>query len=350
MLDCAKPVSLFKSSEVASSSDSTIEIVVVISYPEIVLVDACQDGITTIAGALCGVDNVPPEIVVWPWPNYKTYAIACQSGHSQNSVAALFDGSPIPSYCTSYLIVFYFPLSVLPQHSHNMPSMNKSQDSGKDSSIRVHIPDLEKTNGASNDAADISADLETRITRKLDRRLMPWLFGLWLLAFIDRANIGNAKIDGMIENLGLDSNKFNIALAIFYVPYILWDVPSNLVIKHLKAGYYLPGESPPMDNVQIDTKHHAAGLLTVWGLVSMCSGFVKTYAGLLVARFFLGLAEGGLLGGLLVYLAMFYRRHQMLYRVTLFYCAAPLSGAFGGLLATGLAQIHIGGYNGWVRF
>lgn len=80
----------------------------------------------------------------------------------------------------------------------------------------------------------------------------------------------------------------------------------------------------------------------------MCTGFVKSYAGLLAARFFLGLAEGGLLGGMLVYLAMFYRRHQMLYRITLFYCAAPLSGAFGGLLATGLAQIHTGGYDGWV--
>jgi MFS family permease len=80
----------------------------------------------------------------------------------------------------------------------------------------------------------------------------------------------------------------------------------------------------------------------------MCTGFVKSYAGLMVARFFLGLAEGGLLGGMLVYLAMFYRRHEMLYRITLFYCAAPLSGAFGGLLATGLAQIHTEGYDSWV--
>lgn len=88
--------------------------------------------------------------------------------------------------------------------------------------------------------------------------------------------------------------------------------------------------------------------MIAWGLVSMCTGFVKSYAGLLVARFFLGLAEGGLLGGMLVYLAMFYRRHQMLYRITLFYCAAPLSGAFGGLLATGLAKIHARGYDGWV--
>lgn len=71
---------------------------------------------------------------------------------------------------------------------------------------------------------------------------MPWLFGLWLLAFIDRSNIGNAKIDGLTEDLRLNSNKFNISLAVFYIPYILWDVPSNLVIKHFKAGYYLPGK------------------------------------------------------------------------------------------------------------
>ncbi|KAJ4302852.1 hypothetical protein N0V90_001743 [Kalmusia sp. IMI 367209] len=210
-----------------------------------------------------------------------------------------------------------------------MSSSEKVPTKDEGSPDRVHIPDVEKINSTWSDPADIPADVEKRITRKLDRRLMPWLFGLWLLAFIDRSNIGNARIDGMTEDLHLDSNKFNIALAVFYVPYILWDVPSNLVIKYLKAGYYLPA------------------LLIAWGFVSMCTGFVKSYAGLLAARFFLGLAEGGLLGGMLVYLAMFYRRHQMLYRITLFYCAAPLSGAFGGLLATGLAQIHSGGYRGW---
>ena len=66
----------------------------------------------------------------------------------------------------------------------------------------------------------------------------------------------------------------------------------------------------------------------------------------MAARAILGLFEGGLLGGMIVYLAMFYRRHEMLYRIGLFYCAAPLSGAFGGLLASGLAQISSGGYNG----
>lgn len=106
-------------------------------------------------------------------------------------------------------------------------------------------------------------------------------------------------------------------------------MPSNWVLKYFKAGYYLPA------------------LLLAWGVVSMCTGFVKSYKGLLIARAFLGLTEGGLLGGMIIYLAMFYRRHQLLYRIGLFYCAAPLSGAFGGLLAAGLTKIHTKNYKGW---
>ncbi|KAK4969888.1 hypothetical protein LTR66_011624 [Elasticomyces elasticus] len=188
---------------------------------------------------------------------------------------------------------------------------------------------IEKTNTTWDDRIPIDPALDKIITRKFDRRVVPWLFGLWLLAFIDRSNIGNARIDGLTEDLHLTGNKFNIALTIFYVPYICVDVPSNLVLKYFKAGNYLPG------------------LIIAWGIVGMCMGFVKSYAGLLVARFFLGLCEGGLLGGMIIYLAMFYRRHQMLYRIGLFYCAAPLSGAFGGLLATGLAEIRSGSYKRW---
>ena len=163
----------------------------------------------------------------------------------------------------------------------------------------------------------------------LDLHIIPWLFGIWLFAFIDRSNIGNARIDGLTEDLKLDGNKFNIALVIFYVPYILIDVPSNWVIKKVKAGIYLPA------------------LITSWGITSTCLGFTKSYGGLVAGRAVLGLCEGGLLGGMIVYLAMFYTRHQLLYRIGLFYCAAPLSGAFGGLLATGLAQIEYGSYNRW---
>lgn len=176
---------------------------------------------------------------------------------------------------------------------------------------------------------DTDPALDKRVTRKFDLHIIPWLFGIWLFAFIDRSNIGNAKIDGLVDDLHLTGNRFNIALVVFYVPYIAVDVPSNWVVKKFKAGHYLPM------------------LITAWGTVSTFLGFTKSYSGLIAARFFLGLCEGGLLGGMIVYLAMFYRRHEMLYRIGLFYCAAPLSGAFGGLLATGLAKIKYGGYDKW---
>ncbi|PNS15497.1 hypothetical protein CAC42_756 [Sphaceloma murrayae] len=191
------------------------------------------------------------------------------------------------------------------------------------------IDRLEKSNTTWTDAVEIDPALDARITKKFDRRILPWLFLLWLLAFIDRSNIGNARIDGLATDLKLDGTKFNVALCVFYIPYIIVDVPSNLILKRVGAGIYLPF------------------LVTIWGIISTCTGFVTSYTGLLVVRFFLGLAEGGMLGGMILYLSMFYRRHQLVYRIVQFYCAAPLSGAFGGLLATGLAEIRVSRYNGW---
>ena len=83
--------------------------------------------------------------------------------------------------------------------------------------------------------ADINPALDRLLTRKFDVHVLPWLFGLWLLAFIDRSNIGNANIDGLPNDLHLVGDNFNSALAVFYVPYILIDVPSNWF---LKVGIY----------------------------------------------------------------------------------------------------------------
>lgn len=151
-----------------------------------------------------------------------------------------------------------------------------------------------------------------------------------LFSFIDRSNIGNARIDGLTEDLDMGTGTlFNVALLVFYVPYILVDVPSNWIIKRVKAGIYLPT------------------LILCWGLVCTFMGFTKSFGGLVACRLLLGLFEGGILGGVIVYLAMFYKRHQMLVWCGLFYSAAPLSGAFGGLLASALGQIEHGGYNRW---
>ncbi|KAI4613727.1 hypothetical protein J4E83_007328 [Alternaria metachromatica] len=176
----------------------------------------------------------------------------------------------------------------------------------------------------------IDTALDKRLNRKFDFRILPWLFGIWLFSFIDRSNIGNARIAGLSDELSITTGtRFNIALLVFYIPYILVDVPSNLLVKRLRAGIYLPA------------------LITAWGLVCTFMGFVQSFAGLVACRLLLGLCEGGILGGVIIYLAMFYRRGEMLLRSGLFYCAAPLSGAFGGLLASGLATIEVGGYRRW---
>ncbi|KAK6435038.1 hypothetical protein LTR95_008773 [Oleoguttula sp. CCFEE 5521] len=170
---------------------------------------------------------------------------------------------------------------------------------------------------------------ERRITRKLDLHILPWIFALWLLAFIDRSNIGNAKIDGLTTDLKLTGNKYNIALTVFYILYVLIDIPSNWLLKIVGGGKYLPL------------------LALAWGIVGTCMGAVKSYGGLIACRLLLGACEGGMFGGIILYLSMYYRRHNLMFRLGIFYCAAPLSGAFGGLLATGLAEINYGGYKSW---
>jgi MFS family permease len=200
----------------------------------------------------------------------------------------------------------------------------------KPSTVYNDAINTEKALDADLDAFVEDPELDRRLNRKFDIHILPWLFGIWLFSFIDRSNIGNARIAGLTTDLNIATGtSFNVALLVFYIPYILVDVPSNLLVKKFRAGIYLPS------------------LITAWGVVCMCMGFVTSFAGLIVCRLLLGLFEGGILGGVIIYLAMFYRRHAMMLRNGLFYCAAPLSGAFGGLLAGGLAKVDVGVYKKW---
>ena len=130
--------------------------------------------------------------------------------------------------------------------------------------------------------------------------------------------------------MNLTGNRFNVSLTVFYILYVLLDIPSNWLLKVVGGGRYLPL------------------LAMAWGIVSTSMGSVKSYGGLVACRLLLGACEGGMFGGIILYLSMFYKRHNLMFRLGIFYCAAPLSGAFGGLLATGLSQIEFHGYNNWV--
>ncbi|ORY00896.1 major facilitator superfamily domain-containing protein, partial [Clohesyomyces aquaticus] len=163
---------------------------------------------------------------------------------------------------------------------------------------------------------------ETRIRRKLDKVIVPLTTFLYLLCFLDRANVGNARIQGMGKDLDLLRGvRFNWVTSIFYIVYMFVEVPSNIILKIVGPRYYLP-------------------LLVVgFGLVSMCSAFVRNFKELLVARAFLGIFEGGVMPGLAFFITCFYKRQELLLRVGIYVSAASLAGAFGGLLATVLAKI-----------
>ena len=90
----------------------------------------------------------------------------------------------------------------------------------------------------------VSTDEETKkLLRKLDMRVLPALFILWFLSFIDRVNIGMARLGGMEKDLHMAGNDFNIAMIIFFPPFILMEVPMNLILKKVSPGIWLPTQN-----------------------------------------------------------------------------------------------------------
>jgi len=171
---------------------------------------------------------------------------------------------------------------------------------------------------------------EKAILRKMDLRLIPMLALLYLLSFLDRGNIGNAKIEGLTEDLGITGAQYNWCLTVFFFTYAAFEVPSNLLLKKLRPSVWLPT------------------IMVAWGLVMTLMGIVQNYEGLLIARIFLGVAEAGLFPGVAYYITMWYARHEAQFRQALFFSAASVAGAFSGLLAFGIAHMDgVGGLEGW---
>ncbi|KAF2641774.1 MFS general substrate transporter [Massarina eburnea CBS 473.64] len=172
--------------------------------------------------------------------------------------------------------------------------------------------------------------LTRQVLWKMDARILPVLALLFLCSFIDRTNVGNAKILGLQSDTHMTDHQYAIGLCAFYATYIASELPSNLVLKKMSPKIWLP-------------------LLTAtWGILTMCLGFVGSFGSFVAVRALLGVAEGGLLPGMVLYLSNFYRRTELALRIGIFYTAASLSGAFGGLLARGLNAIgHRGGLEGW---
>ncbi|KAK8034487.1 hypothetical protein PG993_009482 [Apiospora rasikravindrae] len=184
--------------------------------------------------------------------------------------------------------------------------------------------EAETANKSDSETYEISwtREEETVIRHKLDWQIVPTVTLLYLLCFLDRANIGNARIQGMEKDLDLKrDNRFNIATSIFYIVYLTVEIPSNLLLKKIGPRFYIPG------------------LVVGFGLISMMTAFVTTYEQLCGLRALLGIFEGGAMPGIAFFLSNFYKREELYFRVGIYVSAASMAGAFGGLLATALARI-----------
>ncbi|KAL4072328.1 MFS nicotinic acid transporter Tna1 [Scleroderma citrinum] len=176
----------------------------------------------------------------------------------------------------------------------------------------------------------LSPEEERKLWKKIDLRLMPIISLMYLFSFMDRGNIGNAKLEGLMTQLHLTGHKFNVTLTTFFISYALFEFPANLIIQVVRPSRWLPS------------------LMLVWGLIMMLMGFVKTYPQLAAVRFCLGVAEAGFFPGIGFFLTMWYPKYKLMYRIALFTGAAAAAGAFSGLLAYGIGFMNkLGGLQGW---
>ncbi|KAJ9661449.1 hypothetical protein H2201_006480 [Coniosporium apollinis] len=174
-------------------------------------------------------------------------------------------------------------------------------------------------------------EAEHKLIRKVDWRLLPILGALYAIALIDRVNISNARVAGMDQDLGLRIGaRYTIALVMFFPPYFLFELPSNILLRRVGSANWL------------------SFIAFSWGVVMIGQGFVKSYKTLAVCRWFLGTFEAGFFPGCVYLVSCWYVRYEVQKRLAAFYLTSSLIGGFSNILAYGLMQMEgVAGVRGW---
>ncbi len=179
-------------------------------------------------------------------------------------------------------------------------------------------------------AGDTDADaIGPRTIRKIQMRLLPYLFLLYVIAFIDRVNLGFAAFT-MNKDLGIDSRQYGLAAGVFFFGYFLFEIPSNLLLHRIGARIWI------------------ARILITWGILAMLTGLVKDVRQLYVARFLLGFAEAGYFPGIVLYLTYWFRQREQAKAVALFLTGLPVTSIVGAPISGFiLDHVHWSGVRSW---
>jgi ACS family tartrate transporter-like MFS transporter len=172
-------------------------------------------------------------------------------------------------------------------------------------------------------------DIETRTIRKLRTRILPFVFVLFVINFLDRANIAFAALT-MNKELAISSQQYGFVAGIFFLGYFIFEVPSNLMLHKFGARIWI------------------ARILISWGVVAMLTGFVKAPIHVYVVRFLLGVAEAGFFPGIVLYLTYWFRQRHLAHAIALFCAANPVANVVGSPLSGMiLDHVHWFGFGSW---
>jgi MFS transporter, ACS family, tartrate transporter len=165
--------------------------------------------------------------------------------------------------------------------------------------------------------------------RKITWRLIPFLFLLYVIAWLDRVNVGFAGLE-MNADLGFSSTVFGFGSGIFFLGYCLFEIPSNIILERVGARIWI------------------ARIMVTWGLISAGLMFVRTPPLFYLLRFLLGVAEAGFFPGVIYYLSLWYPTAQRARAIAAFMTAVPVTGLIGGPLSGALLGLDgIYGLKGW---
>ena len=175
-----------------------------------------------------------------------------------------------------------------------------------------------------------AAQAEARAYRTITWRIMPFLFVCYVLAYVDRVNVGFAKLQ-MQQDLGMSDSVYGLGAGIFFLGYFLFEVPANMILQRIGARLWI------------------GPLMMAWGVVSACTLFVTGAGSFYVLRFGLGIIESGFFPGVILYLTYWYTQKRRARMVALFMSAVPISGIVAGPISGWILgrMTDAGSLSGW---
>jgi MFS family permease len=168
-----------------------------------------------------------------------------------------------------------------------------------------------------------------QVLSKVRRRLLPFLFALYIVAYLDRINVGFAALE-MNREIGLSQAAYGFGAGIFFLGYFIFEIPSNLILRRVGARRWI------------------ARIMISWGVIASATMFVRGASSFYALRFLLGIAEAGFFPGIIYYLTRWFPQRERAHAIALFMTATALAGVIAGPLSGVLLTLHgFGGLSGW---